>query len=203
MTSTRKPAFVPGVWGRTMRRWCRVLAERRRPERGGAAIDRLLELHPASAQLKVQAEEEGLPLPVYLADLAMNKFDALSDAVQCAREMHVVPEFAGNRAPLADPYARALIYGLDMDRDLDSLVALYIAGVCSLGYGLRQIIDAQRDNGIETRDIVISGGAGQHPLVRQLIADACAARCWRPNRKSRCCSVPPSWPRLPAASGHR
>ncbi|MBU5895322.1 ribulokinase, partial [Vibrio cholerae O1] len=47
----------------------------------GAAIDHLLELHPASAQLKVQAEEEGLPLPVYLADLAMNMFDALSDAV--------------------------------------------------------------------------------------------------------------------------
>ncbi|AVJ19537.1 ribulokinase [Serratia sp. MYb239] len=174
MTSTRTPAFVPGVWGPY---YAAMVPGFWLSEGGqsaaGAAIDRLLELHPASAQVKGQAEAEGLPLPVYLADLAMNRFDALSDAVQCAREMHVVPEFAGNRAPLADPYARALIYGLDMDRDLDSLIALYIAGVCSLGYGLRQIIDAQRENGIATRDIVISGGAGQHPLVRQLIADAC------------------------------
>lgn len=37
----------------------------------------------------------------------------------------------------------------------------------------RQIIDAQRACGIESENIVISGGAGQHPLVRQLLADAC------------------------------
>ena len=40
-----------------------------------------------------------------------------------------------------------------------------------IGYGLRQIIDAQRACGIESENIVISGG--QHPLVRQLLADAC------------------------------
>ncbi|PAT24146.1 hypothetical protein CJ430_30920, partial [Klebsiella pneumoniae] len=32
--------------------------------------------------------------------------------------------------------------------------------------------DAQRACGIESENIVISGGAGQHPLVRQLLADA-------------------------------
>lgn len=41
-----------------------------------------------------------------------------------------------------------------------------------IGYGLRQILDAQRACGIENENIVI-GGAGQHPLVRQLLADAC------------------------------
>jgi D-ribulokinase len=84
----------------------------------------------------------------------------------------VVPEFMGNRAPFADPNARALIAGLDMDDSLDSLLALYVAGVCGLGYGLRQIIEAQASQGIKIDTIVISGGAGQDELVRQLIADS-------------------------------
>ena len=51
--------------------------------------------------------------------------------------LHVVPEFLGNRAPLADPQARAVIAGLGMDDDLASLIALYVAGLCGIGYGLR------------------------------------------------------------------
>lgn len=84
-----------------------------------------------------------------------------------------MPEFLGNRAPLADPDAKAVIAGLGMERDLDNLLALYVAGLCGIGYGLRQIVDAQKACGINSENIVISGGAGQHPLVRQLLADAC------------------------------
>jgi D-ribulokinase len=83
-----------------------------------------------------------------------------------------VPEFLGNRAPFADPHARALIAGLGMEDDLDSLVALYIAGICSIGYGLRQIIETQALAGAPIERVVISGGAGQLDLVRQLLADA-------------------------------
>ncbi|MEK6351031.1 MAG: FGGY-family carbohydrate kinase, partial [Burkholderia sp.] len=85
---------------------------------------------------------------------------------------HVVPEFLGNRAPFADPHARAVIAGLGMDTDADSLVALYLAGICSIGYGLRQIVEAQAAAGAPVEQIVISGGAGRLDLVRQLLADA-------------------------------
>ena len=54
----------------------------------------------------------------------------------------MVPEFLGNRAPFADPHARAVIAVLSMEIDIESLVSLYIAGICSIGYGLRQIIEA-------------------------------------------------------------
>ena len=74
--------------------------------------------------------------------------------------------------PFADPHARAVIAGLGMDDDLNSLVALYIAGICSIGYGLRQIIEAQAAAGAPIERIVISGGAGRLDLVRQLLADA-------------------------------
>jgi D-ribulokinase len=83
-----------------------------------------------------------------------------------------MPEFLGNRAPHADPYTRAVITGLGMENDVDSLVSLYIAGLCGIGYGLRQIINAQANAGAKIERIVISGGAGKSVLVRQLLADA-------------------------------
>ena len=83
----------------------------------------------------------------------------------------MVPEFLGNRAPMADPHARAVIVGLGMDTDLDSLVALYVAGLCGIGYGLRQIIDVQATAGAPVEWVVISGGAGRSDFVRQLLAD--------------------------------
>jgi ribulose kinase len=74
-----------------------------------------------------------------------------------------------------------------MERDLDNLLALYVAGLCGIGYGLRQIVDAQQACGINSENIVISGGAGQHPLVRQLLADACGLTLSAPNAANRCC----------------
>ena len=71
-----------------------------------------------------------------------------------------------------DPQARGLIAGLDMARDVESLIALYVATLTGLGYGLRQIIAASRAQGAQIEAIVLSGGAGRHPLVRQLLADA-------------------------------
>ena len=83
----------------------------------------------------------------------------------------MVPEFLGNRAPFADPHARAVIAGLGMEVDEQSLVALYIAGLCGIGYGLRQIIETQARAGAPIDSVVISGGAGRLDLVRQLLAD--------------------------------
>ena len=108
-----------------------------------------------------------------MAEAAAEKVSMASEAVELAAGLHVVPEFLGNRAPFADPHARAVIAGLGMERDFDSLVALYIAGLCGIGYGLRQIIETQAKSGASLERVVISGGAGASPLVRQILADAC------------------------------
>jgi len=174
MTSTRTPSFVPGVWGPYYSAmvpgyWLNEGGQ----SAAGAAIERLIEMHPAAEQARAQAKIAGWSLPVYLAEMALNRSCSASAAARLADELHVVPEFSGNRAPFADPYARAVICGLGMENDLNSLISLYIAGICSLGYGLKQIIEAQNQNGICTASVIISGGAGQHALVRQLIADTC------------------------------
>jgi D-ribulokinase len=84
----------------------------------------------------------------------------------------VVPEFLGNRAPRADPDARVVIVGQGMETGLASLIKLYVAGVCGLAYGLRQIIETQAEHGAPITEISISGGAGLHQLTRQINADA-------------------------------
>ena len=172
MTTTRQPVFVPGVWGPY---FSAMVPDAWLNEGGqsvaGAAIDHLLAMHPAAADAKRLAQDAGESLPAMLARLAKLKADNLSQTAVIAKGLHVVPEFLGNRAPFADPQARAVIAGLGMEADLDSLIALYIAGICGIGYGLRQIIDAQATAGAPVERIAISGGAGRGDLVRQLLAD--------------------------------
>ena len=173
MTTTRTPVFVPGVWGPY---FSAMVPDAWLNEGGqsvaGAAIERLISMHPAASDARSRAEQEGQSLPTLLASLAAQAADNLSGVVLLADGLHVVPEFLGNRAPFADPHARAVIAGLGMEDDLDSLAALYIAGICSIGYGLRQIIEVQAAAGAPIERVVISGGAGRLDLVRQLLADA-------------------------------
>lgn len=173
MTSTSGPVFVPGVWGPYFQAmvpgmWLNEGGQ----SAAGAAIDQLLSFHPAATEATEAAQADGLPLAAWLAKRAADASADLSQAIDLADGLHVVPEFLGNRAPFADPHARALIAGLGMARDIDSLTALYIAGISSIGYGLRQIIETQNRAGAPVQRIVISGGAGQSDLIRQLLADA-------------------------------
>ncbi|MBB4010145.1 FGGY-family carbohydrate kinase [Allorhizobium taibaishanense] len=174
MTSTAEPVFVPGVWGpyysaMVPGMWLNEGGQ----SAAGAAIDQLLSFHPAAPEATAIARREGKSLPAFMAEAAATKASHASKAVDLAEGLHVVPEFLGNRAPFADPHARAVIAGIGMDGDFDNLVALYIAGLCGIGYGLRQIIETQAKAGASVERVVISGGAGANPLVRQILADAC------------------------------
>lgn len=177
MTSTSKPVFVPGVWGpyfsaMVPNLWLNEGGQ----SAAGAAIERLLAMHPAASEARARADAADQSLPEMLAAMAARTIDSSSWVVQSVDGLHVVPEFLGNRAPFADPQARALIAGLDMRSDFGSLVALFVAGLCGIGCGLRQIIEAQANAGAPIERVVISGGAGRGDLVRQLLADVTGKR---------------------------
>jgi len=163
---------VPGVWGPY---YSAMVPDFWLNEGGqsaaGAAIDRLVRLHPAAPQAAELARAAGQSLNVWLARRAEAAGGAGAIAALVGT-LHVVPEFLGNRAPFADHLARGIVAGLGMDEGLDSLVGLYMAGLAGIGYGLRQILDAQAAKGARTQMVVISGGAGQSALVRQVLADA-------------------------------
>ena len=172
MTTTLEPVFVPGVWGpyfsaMVPNTWLNEGGQ----SAAGAAIEHLLKLHPAAQEALENAQRIQVSLPVYLSQVALQSVEDLSDVVRLVEGLHVVPEFLGNRAPFADPNARAVIAGLGMQDDVESLARLYVAGICSIGYGLRQIVDAQAAVGATVNQVMISGGAGSHGFVRQLLAD--------------------------------
>jgi D-ribulokinase len=93
------------------------------------------------------------------------------EAALFARDMHVLPEFLGNRSPFADPDSRAIVAGMDLDTDIGSMERLFVAGLCGLAYGLADVVDAFRSYGVDSDLMVISGGAGKSSLVRQIMAD--------------------------------
>lgn len=173
MASSADPAFVPGVWGPYYSAMVPGLwLNEGGQSAAGAAIDHLVRFHPAAVEASEHAATAGKSLVDWLATAAVESAGELSKAAGLAGSMHVVPEFLGNRSPLADPEARGLIAGIGTDRSVDNLVGLYVAGLCGLGYGVRQILAAMAASGVSIDTIVISGGAGQSPLVRQLLADS-------------------------------
>jgi D-ribulokinase len=173
MASTKEPAFVPGVWGPYFSAMVPGLwLNEGGQSAAGAALDHLLTLHPAHGAAAAKARETKLPLLAWLEKQVLADTPQLGEVARLTAGLHVVPEFLGNRAPHADPDARALIAGLDLEGDLASLMKLYVAGLCGLAYGARQIVEAMAVKSIALEQIIISGGAAQSPLVRQIIADA-------------------------------
>jgi D-ribulokinase len=173
MVSTAEPVFVPGVWGPYFSAmvpgmWLGEGGQ----STAGAGLDHLVTLHPAAHEARVKAGAAGASLTAWLGQEALAQEADPSQVARLAGGVHVVPEFLGNRAPFADPNARAIIAGLGMDTTQASLVGLYVAGVLGLGYGCRQLIETMAASGIAVDTIAISGGAGASPLVRQLLADA-------------------------------
>jgi len=170
MTTTQEPVFVNGVWGPYYNAMVPGLwLNEGGQSAAGAAIERLIRMHPRASDVEAEANGKGL------ADALAAKVEEKGGSAAVADivgRIHVVPEFLGNRAPFADPEARAIVAGLDLDDSADSLVALYLAGLCGLGYGARQIVNAQAAQGIRTDTIVVSGGATRSALVRQMLADA-------------------------------
>jgi D-ribulokinase len=172
MASTREPLFVPGVWGPYFNAMVPGLwLNEGGQSSAGAAIECVLSFHPAAAEATALATGAGQGLADWLAASASRAVAELSQADTLAGAVVVVPDFLGNRAPHADPGARGIIAGLGMERDVDHLVALYVATVLGIGYGLRQILAVSRDAGAHIDAIVLSGGAGRDALVRQLLAD--------------------------------
>lgn len=113
----------------------------------GAAIDHLLEFHPYAAEAQAQAARDEQYFPAWLARRAQTLLGDSLNAGSLAGSVHVVLEFLGNRAQHADLHSRAVVAGLGMERDHDSLVALYVAGLCGIGYGLRQIVQNKPQQG--------------------------------------------------------
>jgi D-ribulokinase len=163
---------VPGVWGPYFSGmvpgfWLNEGGQ----SAAGAAIDHLLRPHPAHAEVQAAAKADGVDVIEFLEKRILARSGNAGAAALLARNVHVLPEFLGNRSPYADPASRAVIAGLDLDTDVSAMERLFVAGLCGLAYGLADVIDALQAHGVDGKTIVIGGGASRSPLVRQIMAD--------------------------------
>jgi ribulose kinase len=92
-----------------------------------------------------------------------------------ARDLLLLPDFHGNRSPLADPALRGTIHGLALDSSFESLARLYHAAAVGVVYGTRHILDALGAHGYRIARLHLTGGHARNPLLVQLYADA--TRC--------------------------
>ncbi|WP_102109949.1 FGGY-family carbohydrate kinase [Oceaniglobus roseus] len=173
MASSDEAHFVPGVWGPYYSAMVPGLwLSEGGQSAAGEAIAHLIATHPAGAEAAARAKAAGQSVQALLLDEAERRAGSASAMAELAGNRLVVPDFLGNRAPHADPHATATVSGLTLARGFDDLLATYVAGVLGVGYGLRQILAAQRDRGVAPGAVVISGGAGESPAIQQLLADA-------------------------------
>ena len=171
MALSDEPRFVDGVWGPhfgalTPNQWLIDGGQ----SAFGQAIDHLLRLHPAFAELKARAGPHALQA---LEQEIIGRAGGLSQAALIAEGLHVLPDFIGNRSPLADAGARGGLMGMDLREEAASLQEFYMAGLCGLAYGLADIVRKLEASGYEFDSIVVSGGAARSALIRQIIADVC------------------------------
>jgi L-ribulokinase len=60
---------------------------------------------------------------------------------------HVLPDFHGNRSPLADPHAVGVISGLTLDTPSMGSAALYWRTCVAIALGVRHILEMMKEYG--------------------------------------------------------
>ena len=144
-------AVLPGAW----------LAEAGQSATG-ALLDHIIRWHSAGGEPDAAAHQRIIERIGQLR----------ADDPDLAARLHVVPDFHGNRSPLADPEALGVISGLALDSDFDSLCRLYWRTSMGIALGVRHIIDALNAHGFAIDTLHVSGGHTKNPVLMELYADA-------------------------------
>ncbi|XP_055691794.1 FGGY carbohydrate kinase domain-containing protein [Lutzomyia longipalpis] len=97
---------------------------------------------------------------------------------QLTEDLHVCPDFHGNRSPIADSTRKGMISGLTLNHEPTDLALIYLATVQALAYGTKHIL-AQFSR--EFRAILICGGLSLNPVYVQAHADVCRVPVFIPN----------------------
>ena len=172
MATTEEPCFVPGVWGPYYSGmvpgfWLNEGGQ----SAAGAAIDHLLKSHPGHAEASAAARSEGVDLIEFLERRIIARAGGASRAALLARDVHVLPEFLGNRSPYADPDTRAVIAGLDLDSDSVRWSGCSSPACAGSPMGLPRSSRPLPRMASIAGMMIMGGGASRSPLVRQIMAD--------------------------------
>lgn len=129
----------------------------------GALLDHLIRYHGAG----------GEPVPA-MRERIKARIDVLraDEGEDFAANLHVLPDFHGNRSPLADPSAVGVVSGLGLDASFDNLCRLYWRTAVGIALGVRHILETLNASGHAIDTLHVTGGHVDNPLLMELYRDA-------------------------------
>ncbi|SEE35804.1 FGGY-family pentulose kinase [Rhizobiales bacterium GAS191] len=164
MALAREARPTPGIWGPY---FGAVLPEYWVNEGGqsatGALLDHIIRAHGAGGEPKAALHRR---IVARVQELRAQEGEGL------AHRLHVLPDFHGNRSPVADPNALGVISGLSLDASFDSLCRLYWRTAVGIALGIRHILDALNEKGYVIDTLHVTGGHVKNELLMELYADA-------------------------------
>jgi FGGY-family pentulose kinase len=174
MAVSAEPRYINGVWGPYHSAMIPGLWLTEGGQSAtGALIDHVIFSHAASVPLLKEAKKQGRTI----YELLNERLDALAKAEgvvhpgELTRELHVYPDFHGNRSPRADPTLRGAISGLTLSVTADDLARLYLATIQAVAHGTRHIIDTLNKKGYDIRTLFVCGGGTKNPVFLREHAD--------------------------------
>ncbi|CAN1229047.1 FGGY carbohydrate kinase domain-containing protein [Linum grandiflorum] len=174
MAVSRSKLFIPGVWGPY---WSAMLPEYWLTEGGqsatGALLDYIIENHVASPQLADRAASQKTSIFALLNNILQTMAEERKSPFLAAltENTHVLPDFHGNRSPIADPKSKGIICGLTLDTSERQLALLYLAAVQGIAYGTRHIMEHCNAHGHKINTLLACGGLSKNSLYIQEHAD--------------------------------
>ncbi|XP_008789677.2 FGGY carbohydrate kinase domain-containing protein isoform X2 [Phoenix dactylifera] len=174
MSVSRNKLFIPGVWGPF---WSAMVPEYWLTEGGqsatGALLDYMVENHVAAPLLANRAASQSISLYELLNKIlaSMMHESNISFLSALTKDMHVLPDFHGNRSPIADPNSKGMVCGLTLDASEKQLALLYLATVQGIAYGTRHIVEHCNSHGHKIDTLLACGGLAKNPLYIQEHAD--------------------------------
>jgi FGGY-family pentulose kinase len=177
MAVSREPRFIDGVWGPYHSAMVPGLWLTEGGQSAtGALIDHIVNSHAASARLREQAASESTTVYALLNREVARLAEHAPFPDALTRELHVQPDFHGNRSPRADPSLRGMISGLKLGAGVDALALLYLATLQAIAHGTRHIVDALNARGYRVDTLFACGGDTKNPLFVRTHADVTGCR---------------------------
>ncbi|XP_021276646.1 FGGY carbohydrate kinase domain-containing protein isoform X2 [Herrania umbratica] len=174
MAVSRDKLFIPGVWGPF---WSAMIPEYWLTEGGqsatGALLDYIIENHVSSPRLANRAASQNTSLFLLLNNMLESMMSEMQYPFIAAltEDIHVLPDFHGNRSPIADPKAKGVVCGLTLDTSEKQLARLYLATMQGIAYGTRHIVEHCNANGHKIDTLLACGGLSKNALFIQEHAD--------------------------------
>ncbi|MGH0165013.1 UNVERIFIED_CONTAM: hypothetical protein FKN15_074486 [Acipenser sinensis] len=188
MAISERPLFVPGVWGPYYSAMVPGLWLNEGGQSAtGKLLDHIIKGHAAFPELQKKAKESGENIYTFLNRHleAIKKESALGLLTD---DLHIWPDFHGNRSPLADPALKGMVVGLTLSQTLDDLARLYLATVQAVALGTRHILDTLQAAGHRISTLFMCGGLSKNLLFVQMHADITGRDATHSEGSARLCT---------------